>query len=635
MISSFLGLEMGRGALQTSQKGLQTVSHNLNNLNTEGYTRQRATQKTMPALFPNSFTKPNMPGQLGTGVTSEEIARIRDVYLDDRIVFENGGLGFWSQKKTMLNQVEMLLNEPGNSNIRTDLEAFWDSWQSVADSPTDDATRIHLIERAKTLTQSFRAQHNALVGIQTQTNALVEQKINRLNDIAETLSILNNQIKKQELTGSLPNDLYDKRDLMIDELSKLADIRLERNNPQEFIVYIGAEKLVQGDTFAKVEAYSDPNNKGFVTARWQQTSEVINLGKGEISGLVEVRDRDVDEMITRLDSFAYGLMDGVNSVHREGFGLNGETNNPFFKEFSLAKNAEGSVDFNEDGVLDGTALFRITGYEKLTAHTIVGSNGTINLGPNSPNGQDIMIDYTASDTVETVVDRINKSGAEMTAFLDPQGRLSFKANAASRKEFPNFVIRHIEDSGDFLTGVAGVLQASGQDGAFNWQNPDALTILRTPRNLVSLTPDHNSAGWMALDTAIEKRPEALAAAGGFDTEGNGNPDTPTGFNDNRNSLAIANLRFETLMTGRAETFADYFEQTVAKAGTLSEQAIRSFDKTDAVSDSLTKLRTKISGVSVDDEMAKMITFQHAYNAAARLVSTTDRLLDVIINRMGV
>ncbi|MGL4389207.1 MAG: flagellar hook-associated protein FlgK, partial [Brevinema sp.] len=313
MISSFLGLEMGRGALQTTQKGLQTVSHNLNNLNTEGYTRQRATQKTMPALFPNSFTKPNMPGQLGTGVTTEQIARIRDVYLDDRIVFENGGLGFWSQKKTMLNQVEMLMNEPGNASIRTDLEAFWDSWQSVSDSPTDDATRVHLLERAKTLTQSFRAQHNALNDIQTQTNALVEQKINRLNDIAETLSILNNQIKKQELTGSLPNDLYDKRDLMIDELSKLADIRLERNNPKEFIVYIGAEKLVQGDTFAKVEAYSDPNNKGFVTARWQQTGQDINLGQGEISGLVEVRDVDVDDMLTRLDSFAYGLIDAVNS----------------------------------------------------------------------------------------------------------------------------------------------------------------------------------------------------------------------------------------------------------------------------------------------------------------------------------
>jgi flagellar hook-associated protein 1 FlgK len=98
---------------------------------------------------------------------------------------------------------------------------------------------------------------------------------------------------------------------------------------------------------------------------------------------------------------------------------------------------------------------------------------------------------------------------------------------------------------------------------------------------------------------------------------------------------MANLRFNTIMTGRAATFDDYFQQTIAKAGTLSEQAIRSFDKTEAVSKSLTGMRSKISGVSVDEEMTKMITLQHAYNAAARLVSTTDRLLDVIINRMGV
>ena len=635
MITSFLGLEMGKGAMQTTQKGLQTVSHNLSNLNTKGYSRQRVTQTTMPALFPSGINKPSIPGQLGTGVTVEDIARIRDVYLDDRIISEKGGLGFWEQKKAMLHQMETIFNEPGNANIRTDLESFWDSWQTVSENPTDDASRIHLLERTKTLNESFRAQHYTLKDMQTQANVLVEQKINRVNGLADTIATLNKQIQKQELAGDNPNDLYDKRDLLIDELSKTADIRLERNNAKEFIIYVGAEKLVQGEHATIIEAYEDPNNKGMVMPRWQQTGQEVVLGKGEISGLMEVRDKDLGEMLTRLDELSVSVIDSVNAVHKEGFGLNGETDTLFFKELSLAKNAEGTIDFNEDGVLDSTALYRITGFEKITKDDVIGSDGTINFGATRENGPDVTVNYTSSETVEVVLEKINRSGAEVTAFLDHMGRLTLKAQATEHQNVPQFALRHIEDSGGFLTGIAGILAESGQDGAFDWQNATALETLNTPRELISLTPENNIASWINLDTAVADRPEGIAVAQGYDSTGNGNPDIPTGFNDNRNALAMANLRFGNLMTGRASTFDDYFQQTIAKAGTLSEQAIRSFDKTDAVASSLDGLRSKISGVSVDEEMTKMITLQHAYNAAARLVSTTDRLLDVIINRMGV
>ena len=635
MISSFLGLEMGKGAMQTTQKGLQTVSHNLSNLNTKGYTRQRVTQTTMPALFPPGVNKPNIPGQLGTGVMVEEVTRIRDIYLDDRIISEKGGLGFWEQKKAMLSQMESVFNEPGSANIRTDLEPFWESWQTVSENPTDDAARIHLLERTKTLNESFRAQHYTLRDMQIQTNALVEQKINRVNNIADTLATLNKQIQKQELLGDNPNDLYDKRDLLIDELSKTADIRLERNNVKEFIVYIGAEKLVQGDHATLIEAYEDPTKKGMLMPRWQQTGQEVSLGKGEISGLMEVRDRDLSEMLTRLDEFSVSIIDSVNSVHKEGFGLNGETDNLFFKELSLAKNAEGTIDFNENGVLDSTALYRITGFEKINKDTIIGSNGTINFGAKRTNGPDITVDYNASETVEKVIDKINRSGAEVTVFLDNMGRLTFKAQATENKDVPQFMLRHLEDSGEFLTGIAGILAESGQEGAYNWQDVTALEALNTPRNLISLTPEDNVASWINLDNAVANRPEGIAVSQGYDSTGEGNPNIPTGFNDNRNALDMANLRFGTMMTGRASTFDDYLQQTISKAGTLSEQAIRSFDKTDTVATSLKGLRSKISGVSVDEEMTKMITLQHAYNAAARLVSTTDRLLDVLINRMGV
>ncbi|MGL5722693.1 MAG: flagellar hook-associated protein FlgK, partial [Brevinema sp.] len=207
MISSFLGLETGKGALQTTQQGLQTVGHNLANLNTEGYSRQRVTQTTMPPLFPPGINKPAMPGQLGTGVQVEEITRIRDIYLDNRIIYENGSYGFWDQKKTMLHQMESLMNEPNVSNIRTDLEAFFMGWQDVAENPSETAARINLQEKARTLSQSIKSHRQSLSDLQVQTDALVNQKIGQMNVIGATLADLNKQIQKQELLGDNPNDL--------------------------------------------------------------------------------------------------------------------------------------------------------------------------------------------------------------------------------------------------------------------------------------------------------------------------------------------------------------------------------------------------------------------------------------------
>lgn len=630
MISSFLGLETGKGALQTTQQGLQTVGHNLANLNTEGYSRQRVTQTTTPPLFPPGITKPAMPGQIGTGVQVEEITRIRDIYLDNRIIHENGSYGFWDQKKTMLHQMESLMNEPNVSNIRSDLEAFFMGWQDVAENPSETAARINLQEKARTLSQSIKAHRQSLSDLQVQTDSLVNQKINQMNNIGATLADLNKQIQKQELLGDNPNDLRDKRDKLVDELSKFADIRLERNNPKEYIIYIGAEKFVQGEHHTAIEAYSDPDNKGFVVGRWQQTGQNINFGAGEISGLVEVRDVNLKEMLARTDSLAYGITDSVNSVHREGFNLNSETNINFFKELTLAKNAEGSFDFNKDGILDSTAFFRITGSEKLTQDTVIATGGVINLGPIRQGGADITVTYNATDTVGQVIERINRSDAQVTAYLDPFGRMSFRAQTSDDDNFPQMVLRHLEDSGTFLTGVAGVLQNSGAEGAFDWQNPDAIQQLRTPRDLISLSPDANAGEWMDIDEAILNKPEKIAAAQGLDTSGNGRPDVPTGINDNRNALALANLRYDIQMTGSAGTFAQYLEESVARVGSLSEQAIRSFDKTEAVSTNLAGLRTKISGVNVDEEMTKMLTLQHAYNAAARLVTVVDRLIDTVI-----
>lgn len=157
--------------------------------------------------------------------------------------------------------------------------------------------------------------------------------------------------------------------------------------------------------------------------------------------------------------------------------------------------------------------------------------------------------------------------------------------------------------------------------------------LNVPAFNVSLTPAKHPSGWMALDEKIEANPDSIAAAGAIDTTGGTKPDKMNGIGDNRNALAIADLRHKKVMIESQSTFGDFNKAMIGDFGTRSETAKINQDKSTAVVDSLVNLRHEVSGVNVDEEMTKMLMFQHGYNASARLVSTVDRMLETLI-RMG-
>jgi flagellar hook-associated protein 1 FlgK len=194
------------------------------------------------------------------------------------------------------------------------------------------------------------------------------------------------------------------------------------------------------------------------------------------------------------------------------------------------------------------------------------------------------------------------------------------------------VIRHVEDSGQFLTGYAGLLAESGEAGAFNWDQSDAIVALRGAdaqgRSAeYAVAPLMNPAGWIAVNPDILREPTSIASS--FSDTAN-----PGESGDGRAALAIATLRNTTTGIGRTETLDDYFSDSVARIGLKGEQAELALRTSERIRKDLTDLRQSISGVNMDEELAQMIKFQHGYQAAARFITTVDRMLDTIINRLG-
>lgn len=634
MASTFVGIEMGKKSLITEQTAMKTTGHNISNANTEGFSRQRITRKTEIPLEDPSLNRDQRPGQIGQGVEISKVERIRDFYIDDRINDETTNKGYWKTKNDYLYRVEMVHNEPDDKNIRSLMDQFWNSMEEVANNPSEPAVREVARERARTLTSQINHTYDQLATMQKEVNHTIRTRVDEINDMTESIRQLNVMIKRSENVGDNPNDLYDRRDLLVEKLTSIANVTVGRGNMNEFIVYLGNSHIVQGEQRENLIAQEDPANRGFYKLLWENKVDPVRIDGGEMKGLLELRDKDLDYQIRQLNSLSANLTDTVNEIHRDGFDLNNNTNLDFFKTLPITKNANGDYDTNGDGTNDMTALFKVAGKNVLKADSEIGVAGTISLASNTQGKAPIQINYVATDKVSDVIKKINNSQAEVVAYLNHNSQLGLKATTTLEKANPDFVIRHLEDSGDFLVNYSGLLAGNGAAGAYDYQTPGQIAKLQTSPQNITLTPMFDPSGWLSISESINLDVRSIAAARGTDKTGTGDYNLSNGPGDGGNALLLAQLRYKKVMIGDNATMGDFYTSVISRTGTQTEQADIQLKTADKLLQNLTTLRTSISGVNLDEEMANLIVFQHAYNAAAHFISVQDKMLETIIH-MGV
>lgn len=325
----------------------------------------------------------------------------------------------------------------------------------------------------------------------------------------------------------------------------------------------------------------------------------------------------------------------TNEVHRDGFSRRSETNIDFFRHMTISDNDEGNHDLNNDGVDDVTAIFKVSGNNKVDASAAIGIAGTLTFVTNDELDSTARIDYNRKDTVNTIIKKINDAKLGVVAYINHNGEMAIKATIAKDSDAKNFMIRHMEDSGQFLVGFAGILKQSGAQGAFDYRRINDITKLLPSREHVTITPKLNPAAHMQVSDAIALDVDKISAAKGKDIGGTGDVNTSNGIGDGSNALRLASLRHKHAMVDNNTTFNDFYVSLISRIGTQGEEAKDRIRNQETLLKNLTNLRESVSGINLDEEMANMVAFQHGYNAAARVISTMDRMLDTIINRMGV
>lgn len=623
MASSFAGIEIGKRSLMAHSTQIQTAGHNISNADTEGYSRQRVNVKSFDPLYRPDLERAMVPGQIGQGTDVSSITRLKDDLLESRIVAQGNEESYWETRNKYYEMIESVYNEPNDISVRSNMDKFWQAWQELSMYPESDAARQVVVSRSESLTNSIQQQFKSLDAIGQQINGDIEATVKQVNDFSRQIAALNHEIVRSKGMGDNPNDLMDRRDNLVEKLSHLINVTVVSKDPDEFMVHTDGQVIVQGSLARQIESVGQIDNNGYGKLVWTDTKLDAEFRGGQLGALLELRDKDVRNQIQSLNTMTLNFADLVNDVHRNAVGKNNVSGLDFFTQHDFIENTQGNYDRNGDGIEDTSYIFRITGTNELKQNEQIGLEGTMTF---NANGENVQVRYFASDTVADVINRINDSNGEVKVYLDRNNQLVLKATSSANLENPDFVIRYIEDSGMFLTGYSGILQNSGEEGAYNFAQANAVNSLSSTQ--FSVAPVANPSAYIEINPRIKNDIQSVAAA--FP-----NSQGYASSSDGRAAVEMATIRNTKIMIGSERTFDDYFADTVTNVGLKGEQAENQFTSYTKIMNDLRDLRDSISGVNIDEELADIIKFQHGYNVAAKFVSVQDELLNTLINRLGV
>ena len=301
MGSTFSGIELGKRSIMAHTDAISTAGHNISNANTEGYSRQRVQLKEFDPLYRPELERPERAGMIGQGIDVQSINRVRDEMLDQRITAQQNQESYWDTRSKYYTMIEQIYNEPDEVSVRSNMDKFWESWQELSMNPESQAARQAVVTRGESLTDAIKSKWENLMGVGSLLNSDIDSTVKQVNSYANQIAALNSEIIRSRGMGDNPNDLLDRRDLLVDKLSKLANITTDQRDPDEFMVHLEGKVLVQGGVARNFDLVSLTDNNGYEKLVWADTREDAFVSGGTLGALIELRDVDIRNEIQSLN----------------------------------------------------------------------------------------------------------------------------------------------------------------------------------------------------------------------------------------------------------------------------------------------------------------------------------------------
>jgi flagellar hook-associated protein 1 FlgK len=308
--------DISKQALLNSQSAIDTTAKNITNINTEGYKRRRVETSNFLGM-----------GNTSSNLDQDDLCRIRNIFIDHRLLMEQENLSKYETSETLLNNVESIFGEPLDSGLGNILTEFWNSWNDLANNPESQTAKTVVKDKAVMLTNTFNRLYSDLQDLQQQIGFDINEKTNKVNQLLQQIDSLN-----QHLSAHSSADILDQRDAVTAELAKLIDIDIRENSNHEITISLDGQILISQSYSTKlVSTVSTENGFSSYEFRLENGQTPLNIDSGSLGALLEINNQNIPDYIDQLNTLATTLANRVNQLHSLGYNSNGENQVNFFE----------------------------------------------------------------------------------------------------------------------------------------------------------------------------------------------------------------------------------------------------------------------------------------------------------------
>ncbi|HNX94708.1 MAG TPA: flagellar hook-associated protein FlgK [Holophaga sp.] len=322
-------LNIGLSGLEVAQAALNVVGHNIANVNTPDYSRQRA---IITASDSQNFG--NL--QFGAGVTLTNVQGIRNRFLDLQITQATSRQSGAETRYNGLEAIASAFQDDGTSGLNTLVQNFFNGFNKLASTPEDGSARNNLIGQAQSLVNGMQSRYEMLENQRKQADGSLSGIVEQINSLTKQIAQLNDRIATEPLPGS-DNDARDQRQTLAKDLASLVGVQVFEDDKGRMQISLdsGAAVLVNGNTAYKMSLAPSTIAGNYQNVQVAQGSGAMvdittKVNEGQLGAYLDLRDDVLPGYERKLDELAAGIASQVNTIHNAGFALNGTTGRDFF-----------------------------------------------------------------------------------------------------------------------------------------------------------------------------------------------------------------------------------------------------------------------------------------------------------------
>ncbi|NPU94059.1 MAG: flagellar hook-associated protein FlgK [Gammaproteobacteria bacterium] len=648
--------------LRASQTSLSTVSHNIVNVDTAGYSRQRTELATrIPLQYGSGF--------IGQGVDVDGITRISNQFVTDQLRRDTQNFNSYNSYYEYAVRMDSLLGDESTA-ITPTLQSFFDGLEELANDPSSIAARQVLLSEGQALVNRFNTVYDQVYQQNETLNTEMATIASQVTQLAKSIANLNDSIRTvaSNNVGQLPNDLLDQRDEAIRQLSELVGVQVVQDGNLTVNVFIGSGQplVLGGDSYT---LSTDTGNSGIsrnnviLTAGNNSQDITAQLSGGRMGGLLQVREELIDPIFNELGRMATVLADTFNDQHQLGMDLNNQIGGLFFGDINSpvaeAQRVSASLDNagaaslsvtisdvsaltadNYELRFDGANYSLINASSDTTIATFAdpGAGGTVVLA-----SEGFTLNFAGGASVagdSFMITPTRMGAAEISLEIDNVKQVA--AAMPVRTQLPQS-----NTGAGFVENVV-VSDTTAADFATPYTLTPPYTVVFTSATTYDVINSTTSAvvvGGVAFTPNQSNgllQQAGLYPASGYDVVYNGVPALGDqivmqynngGVGDNRNALLLGKLSSTKTIDNGATTYQSAYGQLVSGVGTRTRDAEVGQEASESIMRQSEAQRESISGVNLDEEAADLMRFQQAYQASARVIQVSSELFDSILNSL--